>query len=113
MIQSSTMRDLKKIDHCNLQSQNIYMDISLKYNFLDFTLINYSRLLNIALQNYSFRIFTEELVRKSILLRHDVEFSIPITLQMAEIEANMGIKATYFVQLHSEFYNTLEKKKIF
>jgi hypothetical protein len=31
---------------------------------------------------------------------------------MAEIEAELGIRATYFVQLHSEFYNTLEKKNI-
>jgi len=88
------------------------MNISQKYYFSDFTLDNYSSLLDIALQNYSFRFFTDELVKNSILLRHDVEFSIPIALKMAEIEAESGIKATYFVQLHSEFYNTLEKESI-
>jgi hypothetical protein len=83
-----------------------------QYLFADFTLDNYKRLLKLAKQNYSFHFFTDEYFKKSILLRHDLEFSIPIALKMAIIEADLGINATYFVQLHSEFYNTLEKDTI-
>lgn len=88
------------------------MDNSIKYFFLDFTLENYSKVLKLALQHYTFQFFTESKINRSILLRHDIEFSLPIALKMAEIEAEMGIRATYFVQLHSEFYNTLEKESI-
>lgn len=82
------------------------------YFFSDFTLDNYKKLLILACERYSFRFFDEEYTKSSILLRHDLEFSVPIALKMAQIEADLGIKATYFVQLHSEFYNTLEKQNI-
>ena len=80
------------------------------YFFSDFTLNNYQRLLELAKANYSFSFYDEEFMNKSILLRHDLEFSIPIAVQMAEIEAELGIKSTYFIQLHSEFYNLLERR---
>jgi hypothetical protein len=31
---------------------------------------------------------------------------------MAQIEAELGVKATYFVQIHNDFYNTFEKENI-
>lgn len=83
------------------------------YFFPDFTLSNYLEILKIGLKNYQFVGFNiEKSKKKRIILRHDLEFSIPIALQMANIEAQLGIKATYFVQLHSEFYNTLEAETI-
>ena len=88
------------------------MDLAERYYFSDFTLNNYSVLLNLALKNYCFCFFTEKYTKKSILLRHDVEFSIPIALKMAKIESDLGIRATYFIHLHSEFYNALEKEVI-
>jgi hypothetical protein len=84
-----------------------------EYRFADFTLANYERLLQIAKENYVFNIFSlneDEFNSKTILLRHDIEFSVPIALKMAEIESSLGIKATYFVQLHGDFYNALEKR---
>lgn len=81
-------------------------------NFADFTLDNYKKLLMIALKSYSFEFFENKYVSRSILLRHDLEFSVPIALKMAQIEANLGISSTYFVQLHSEFYNVLEKQNL-
>ena len=88
------------------------MDNSTKFYFSDFTLTNYQKLLKLAATRYIFRFFDQNYVNSSILLRHDLEFSIPIALKMAHIEAALGIKATYFVQLHSEFYNALEKDSI-
>lgn len=82
------------------------------YRFDDFTLTNYESLLSLALENYSFCFFTNNNTYKdkTIILRHDVEFSIPIALEMAKIENQLGIQSTYFVQLHSDFYNALELK---
>lgn len=83
------------------------------YRFNDFTLENYKRLLQIAKQSYSFILFNQAHINnrsKSIILRHDVEFSLPIALEMAKIEHDLGIRATYFIQLHSDFYNSLEAK---
>jgi hypothetical protein len=83
-----------------------------KYHFEDFTLSNYRKLLILASDKYTFHFFDEQYKNKSILLRHDLEFSVPIALEMAQVEADLGIKATYFIQLHSEFYNTLEKATV-
>jgi hypothetical protein len=40
-----------------------------------------------------------------VLLRHDVDFCPRAALRMAELEAGMGIRATYFLMLSSPFYN--------
>jgi hypothetical protein len=87
------------------------MNLSEEYRFNDFTLSNYKYLLELALKNYTFLSFTNAIKArvKCIILRHDLEFSIPIALKMARIENELGIKATYLIQMHSEFYNVLEK----
>lgn len=41
-----------------------------------------------------------------IVLRHDVEFSIEKAVEMAAVEAEHGVKASYFVQVESNAYNT-------
>jgi hypothetical protein len=83
-----------------------------KYKFDYFTLDNYQNLLELAIANkFRFISFTDDFEekRKDVLWRHDVEFSPDIALKMAKMENSLGIKATYFFQLHSEFYNILEK----
>ena len=84
----------------------------LKYRFADFTLENYERLLRLAKEHFTFVKFNElETAKtKSIVLRHDVEFSVPIALKMAKLEHDLGIQASYFIQVHGDFYNILEKK---
>lgn len=44
----------------------------------------------------------------SLLWRHDLDFSVHRAVALARIESDEGVRATYFVQLHSPFYNTLE-----
>lgn len=83
-----------------------------KYRFADFTLQNYRRLIQIAKsQKFDFISFKDipHIKSKNILWRHDVEFSPEIALKMAEIESGEQVQATYFFQLHSEFYNVLER----
>lgn len=83
-----------------------------KYKFEDFTLENYARLLGIAIeQGYAFSDYgLEHSPVRELVWRHDVEFSVHRALKMAKIEAEKGIKAHYFFQLHSEFYNIFEKE---
>lgn len=83
-----------------------------KYRFKDFTLSNYERILKESLIDFTFTSFHEysDVKGKLIILRHDVEFSVPIALEMAKIEHKLGIKSTYFIQLHGDFYNSIEAK---
>ena len=82
-----------------------------KYLFDDFTFENYKRLVNIAIcQGFSFIFHKEEFEesRKDVIWRHNVEFEPDIALKMAEIEADLGVKASYFFQVHSPFYNLFD-----
>lgn len=42
-----------------------------------------------------------------LFLRHDCERDLGNALRMAEIEHNLGIQTTYFIRVHSEYYNPL------
>lgn len=83
-----------------------------KYKFDDFTLANYERLVALAVEKgYNFISYTDEFIenRKDMLWRHDVEFEPDVALKMAEIEHKYSVKATYFFQMHSPFYNIFDK----
>lgn len=41
------------------------------------------------------------------LVRHDIEFSLPRALRMAEIDHQLGIRSTFFVQVRNGAYNPL------
>lgn len=83
--------------------QNFYID--------DFTESNYERLVDIAKERYRFIFFDEKTpIEPHVIWRHDVDFSIHRALRLAEIEAKLGVKSTYFLLLHSEMYNVLEKR---
>jgi hypothetical protein len=41
------------------------------------------------------------------LLRHDVDYSLPAALEMARVEAELGITATYFLMLSGADYNLM------
>jgi hypothetical protein len=81
------------------------------YRFEDFTILNYVKILELAKKEFRFIFFDESSWSggKAIILRHDVEFSVSIALRMARIEAKLGIFSTFFIQLHGDFYNVLEK----
>ena len=55
---------------------------------------------------YRFQSFCDGEKRpKRIYLRHDVDRSLHKAAKIAEVEAELGIRATYFLRLHSKFYN--------
>lgn len=89
--------------------------VSEQYNFSDFTEDHYRSLLTLAKQNFKFIGFNEvkqavEKKERVILWRHDLDFSIHRAYRLAEIEHECGIRATYFIHFHNEFYNLLEKE---
>jgi hypothetical protein len=85
------------------------MDNAVRYHFADFTTDNFRRLVRLAKANYLFRRFTDfDPAERFVLWRHDVDFSVHRAAKMARIEAEEGVTATYFLHLHSEFYNLLE-----
>jgi hypothetical protein len=47
---------------------------------------------------------------KLCLLRHDVDVSMEYALEMAQLEARLGVRATYFVMLRSPMYNLFGRR---
>ena len=75
----------------------------------DFTLEGY-RLLLTAFSEREFVATTYEAVvldRREVVLRHDIDMSIEAAVATAHVEADLGMRATYFVLLRSELYNPL------
>ncbi len=51
--------------------------------------------------------FHDKVYDKQILLRHDVDLSLHYALDMALVEKDQGIRATYYILLHSSLYSPL------
>ena len=75
----------------------------------DFTSLEYRKLLKLAKKNYDFVSYNSiPWKKKFILWRHDVDASLNRGLALAKIEHEEGLKSTYFINLHSQFYNINE-----
>jgi hypothetical protein len=71
-----------------------------------FDLTHYRDLLEAAKAGgYRFAFFDRPPEPGTVLLRHDVDLSLDAALAMAELEAEAGAVATYFLMTRSEFYN--------
>ncbi len=83
---------------------------SVEDSYADFTEERYRELLRSARASYRFISFPDahRAGAGSVLWRHDVDLSVHRALALARIEAEEGVHATYFVYLHSPFYNALE-----
>ena len=61
-------------------------------------------------RGYKFRTFEKSWFDKfELLLRHDVDFSVSKAREMAEIEALLGARSTYFFQVNAYFYNVFHE----
>ncbi|MEX0284710.1 MAG: hypothetical protein AB3N23_08875 [Paracoccaceae bacterium] len=47
---------------------------------------------------------------KTLYMRHDIDFDCELALGMAEIEAKLGVRSTYFLMLTSDSYNLFSEK---
>ncbi len=82
----------------------------LRRDFEDFTEEHYRRILRTAKEGYEFAFLGDRVPKKPhIVLRHDVDFSVHRALKIAEIEGEYGVASTFFVRIHSEFYNLFER----
>jgi hypothetical protein len=71
-----------------------------------FSLQHYRELLEAAADGgYRFAIFDHEPQPGDLFLRHDVDLSLDAGLRLAELEAEAGVAATYFLMTQSVFYN--------
>ena len=71
-----------------------------------FDLEHYGEILEAARTGgYRFAFFDSEPERGTVILRHDVDLSLGAALRIAEVEADAGAGATYFLMTRSEFYN--------
>jgi hypothetical protein len=78
-----------------------------------FTLDHYRELLHAAgAGGYRYAHFDEHPRRGDLLLRHDVDLSLDAALRMAELEAEEGASATYFLMTESVFYNLASKEGV-
>jgi hypothetical protein len=77
-----------------------------------FGLRNYERLIN-NLSEHKFKFSIDWQAHpssKTILMRHDIDFSVDDALSMALFEEKLNIRSTYFFMLSSNMYNLLSSK---
>lgn len=60
-------------------------------------------------QFVDFETFDPDSKQPSILLRHDIDLSVDAAYEMAKIEYELGIRATYFWRLNSTFYSLMSQ----
>ncbi len=79
--------------------------------YADFTMADYERLLYLALGKYQFCSFNDFRNKDSFIIwRHDVDMSPHRAAAFAKIEYQLGVRATYFINLHSDYYNLFEQQ---
>jgi hypothetical protein len=72
----------------------------------EFSAAHYRELLEAAKAGgYRFASFGAPPQKGDLLLRHDVDLSLPAAVAMAEIEAELGVRSTWFLMTRSVFYN--------
>ena len=75
----------------------------------DFTYSNYRGLLKMAKSGWKILDYRNiDWDEKFIVWRHDVDYSLNCSLKLAKVEQQEGVKSTYFINPHSEFYNIAE-----
>jgi hypothetical protein len=71
-----------------------------------FDLAHYRELLEAAQAGgYRFVPFDRDPQPGDLFLRHDVDLSLEAALELARLEAELGVRATYFLMTRSVFYN--------
>lgn len=78
-------------------------------DFAEFTEDGFRRLVGLVKQGgYRFARYGESSDDRHVIWRHDVDFSMHRAARLAEIEAEEGAAATYFLNARCTFYNLLE-----
>jgi hypothetical protein len=80
----------------------------------DFTYEAYTDLINMILRNgYVISNYHEYIsFEKVCILRHDIDLDIEKAFKIAELESSMGVYATYFILINTNFYNAFEGENV-
>jgi len=79
----------------------------------EFSVAHYRELLRAAKAGgYRFAGFDAPPEPGVVILRHDVDLSLPAAVALAEVEADEGVFATYFLMTRSVFYNLASKEGV-
>lgn len=76
----------------------------------EYSMAGYRRLVAVARDaGFRFASFVERpaAAERCLYLRHDVDFSLAAAVELAETNAALGVRGTFFVLLRSEIYNLL------
>lgn len=81
---------------------------------MQFTYKGYSSLLQLLREKqYAFTNYHEyESHQRCVILRHDIDNSIPQAVRLAEVEAEAGVKSTWFLLLRTDFYNPVSASSL-
>jgi len=79
-----------------------------------FSYNEYKNIINLIKNHLHIIDFTDvkKSTEKFCVLRHDIEFSIDRSYDLAKVEKELGVKSTYTVQLRNNTYNALSEKNI-
>lgn len=79
---------------------------------MEFTYSAYRNLIKL-LHNHGYKIcgYTDyDVSEKSAILRHDIDTSVDKAVDMAYVEQDEGVSATYFILISTDFYNINSQK---
>jgi hypothetical protein len=48
---------------------------------------------------------------RTIYLRHDVDYSLELAVELAEVNSDLGVQGTFFVQVRAQLYNVFEPRE--
>ena len=78
----------------------------------DFTELHYRDLIRLAVKGYRVASYGDiPWGERFLLWRHDIDYSLNRSLALAKCENKEGLKATYFFNPHSNFYNIAESEQ--
>lgn len=64
-------------------------------------------------EGYAFRGYHDwQDAPRCVILRHDIDTSLPQAVKLAELEAEEGVRSTWFVLLRTDFYNVFSKSSL-
>lgn len=84
-------------------------NVLLRFLKMNFDIDGYKNLIKISKEKYSFIKFNDVCTNAIILLRHDIDVSPKLALEMARLEYDFSIASTYIFMTRSPFCNLFRR----
>ena len=81
---------------------------------MDFSYTGYARLLSLLRQHdyETVDYHNYEGYSRCVILHHDIDTDLTQAVRLAELEAEAGVRSTYFVLLRTDFYNPASSESL-